>query len=111
MNWNQIYQLLAQAAGAEANLVHLPSELINAFDPKWGSGLLGDKTQSMIFDNTKIKRIVPDFAATIPYAQGAREILAWYNADPARQEVDETLNHMMDKMIKAYESIWPSSNH
>jgi nucleoside-diphosphate-sugar epimerase len=109
LSWNQIFEILAQAAGVEPRLVHIPSELIAAFDPEWGAGLLGDKAHSVIFDNTKIKRLVPDFAATIPYSQGAREILAWFDADPARQVVDDEVNHLMDRIITAYESIWPES--
>ena len=109
LSWNQIFTILAHAAGVEPQLVHVPSELIAAFDPEWGAGLLGDKTHSVIFDNTKIKRLVPDFAATIPYSQGAREVLAWFDADPARQVVDDEANHLMDRIITAYESIWPGS--
>jgi hypothetical protein len=61
----------------------------------------------VIFDNSKIKRLVPDFAATIPFSQGAREIIDWFNADPARQEVDEQANQLTDKIIAAYEAIRP----
>ena len=107
LNWNQIYQIMAQAAGAEARLVHIPSELIAAYDANWGAGLLGDKTQSMIFDNSKIKRLVPGFAATIPFSRGAEEIMAWYDADPARQTVDPAWDSLMDRLIAAYELAWP----
>jgi nucleoside-diphosphate-sugar epimerase len=107
LTWDRIFEICAHAAGAEARLVHIPSELINAYDPRWGAGLLGDKTNSMIFDNSKIKNVVPDFAATIPFSRGAEEIIAWYDADPARQTVDEGLNQLIDRMIAAYESIWP----
>src|SRR3712207_8301814 len=44
----------------------------------WGAGLLGDKAHSMVFDNTKIKRLVPEYVASIPFRQGAAEIIAWY---------------------------------
>ncbi|RME56480.1 MAG: SDR family oxidoreductase, partial [Caldilineae bacterium] len=109
LTWDQIYRLVAAAAGvAEPELVHVPSELIAAFDPAWGAGLLGDKAHSMVFDNTKIKRIVPDFVATIPWSAGAREVMAWYDADPARQVVDEAHDRLMDEIIAAYKSIWPS---
>jgi len=108
LTWNQIFEILARAAGVEARIVHVPSEFIAAFDPVWGAGLLGDKSHSMIFDNSKIKSVVPDFAAAIPYSWGAREQLAWYDADPARQMVDEELDRLMDEIIKAYESAWPS---
>jgi len=107
LTWNQVFDILAQAAGTKADKVHIPSDVINAFDPGWGAGLLGDKAHSMIFDNTKIKRLVPDFAATIPFSRGAEEILAWYDADPSRQVVDEALNQRIDKIIAAWTSIWP----
>ncbi len=108
LTWNQIFETLARAAGAEARIVHVPSEFIAAFDPDWGAGLLGDKSHSMIFDNSKIKSVVPDFAATIPYSWGAEEQIAWYDADPARQVVDGKLDRLMDEIIEAYESAWPS---
>ena len=62
------------------NLVHVPSELIAAYDKIWGDSLLGDKAHSMIFDNTRIKRLVPDFACTVPFARGAEQIVAWAQA-------------------------------
>ena len=108
LTWNQIFETLARAADAEARIVHVPSDLIAAFDLDWGAGMLGDKSHSMIFDNSKIKSVVPDFAATIPYSWGAEEQIAWYDADPARQVVDEKLDRLMDKIIHAYESAWPS---
>ena len=107
LTWNQIYTILAHAAGVEPQIVHVPSDLIAAFDPELGAGLLGDKAHSVIFDNTKIKRLVPDFAVTIPFSQGAREIIAWYDADPARQVVDEQANHLFDRIIAAYQAIQP----
>ena len=61
----------------------------------------------MIFDNTKIKRLVPDFTATIPFARGAEEIMAWFDADPARRVVDEKLDRVIDHIIAAYETAWP----
>ena len=107
LTWNQIFEMVARAAGVKANIVHIPSELIAAFDPKWGAGLLGDKAHSMVFDNTKIKRLAPDYVASIPFSQGAEEIVAWYDSHPEAQKVDEGLNQLMDKMIAAYEAVWP----
>lgn len=107
LTWNQIVELVAQAAGIEAQIVHIPSDFIAHFNSNWGDSLLGDKTHSMIFDNSKIKRLVPGFAAAIPFAQGAREIMAWYDADPARQVVNTELDHLMDRIITAYESALP----
>ncbi len=104
LTWNQIFEIVARAAGAKARIVHIPSDIIARFNPDWGAGLLGDKAHSMIFDNSKIKRIVPDYAATIPFSRGVEEIMAWYDADPARQVVDKALDRQMDKIIAAYKS-------
>ena len=109
MTWNQIYTFLAHAAGVEPRIVHVPSDLIAAFDPEVGASLLGDKSHSVVFDNTKIKRLVPDFAATIPFSQGAREIIDWFDVDPARQVVDEQANQLTDEIIAAYEAIRPAA--
>lgn len=103
LSWNQIHQLLAESAGVAPKLVHVPSERIARFDPRWGDSLLGDKAYSMIFDNTKIKRAVPEFSASIPYATGARETLAWFDADPARHQVDAEFDALCDRLIAAEE--------
>jgi nucleoside-diphosphate-sugar epimerase len=105
LDWNQIYDIVAKAAGTEAKKVHVPSDLIAAHDPGWGAGLLGDKANSMVFDNSKVKRIVPDFAATIPFARGAEQILAWYEADPSRQRVDERKDALQEELIQKIESL------
>ncbi len=107
LTWNQIFEIVARAAGTQARLVHVPSEFIAAFDPEWGASLLGDKTHSMIFDNSKIKRLVPDYAATIPFARGAEEIMSWFDSNPSQQVVNEEMNGLMDRIIAAYESAWP----
>ncbi len=107
LTWNQLHEITARAAGVdELDVVHVPSDLINAFDKSWGDGLLGDKTASMIFDNTKIKRVSPEFMCTVPYEHGAREIVDWYDADPSRQVIDEDFNAMTDKIITAYGRAW-----
>ena len=109
LTWDQIHKICAHAAGTEADLVHVPSDLIAAYDPAWGAGLIGDKSHSVIFDNTKIKRIAPDFTAAIPFARGAEEVMAWYDADPARQVVDEQMDRLMDTILTAYGAAWPKA--
>jgi nucleoside-diphosphate-sugar epimerase len=104
LTWNQIFEIIADAAGVEAKIVHIPSERIAEVDPDWGAGLLGDKAHSMIFDNTKIKRLVPDYVASIPFRQGAAEIIAWYDHHPEAGKVDEKRDQAIDKLIAAYDS-------
>lgn len=107
LSWDHICEIVAHAAGTEARIVHIPSEFIAYFDSEWGASLLGDKSHSMIFDNSKIKRFVPDFKATIPFFSGAQEIISWYKADTARQVVNEKENQMIDKIIERYERSLP----
>jgi nucleoside-diphosphate-sugar epimerase len=102
LTWNQIAQALATAAGVSAEIVHVPSDAIAAADDAWGAGLLGDKAHSMVFDNSKLRSIVPGFRAVIPFEQGAREIVAWYDEDPSRQQVDARLDAVMDKLVSTY---------
>ena len=103
LTWNQIARSLGAAAGVETRLVHVPSDAIAAADPAWGAGLLGDKAHSMIFDNSKLRTVVPDYRATIPFEQGAREILAWHDADVSRQQVDVRLDAVMDDLVDRHQ--------
>src|SRR3954447_2668113 len=103
LTWDQIPSALAAAAGVEARIVHVPSDAIAAADPGWGAGLLGDKAHSMVFDNSKLRGLVPGFEAQIPFEQGAREILDWYDEDPARQVVDEALDAALDRLVATWD--------
>ncbi|MBN1967101.1 MAG: NAD-dependent epimerase/dehydratase family protein, partial [Anaerolineae bacterium] len=104
LTWNQIHQIIADALGVEANIIHIPSDFIASVDPRIGPGLLGDKSWSVIFDNTKVKRLVPGFTATIPFHQGIRQTLAWFDADPQRKQVDPASHAAIDAIIRAYQS-------
>jgi nucleoside-diphosphate-sugar epimerase len=103
LTWNQIAESLAAAAGVSARIVHVPSDAIAAADPVWGAGLLGDKSHSMVFDNSKLRGVVPGYRAVIPFEQGAREIVAWHDADPSRQQVDPRFDAVMDKLAATYQ--------
>lgn len=100
--WDAIAQSLGRAAGVEPRIVHVPSDSIAAADPEWGAGLLGDKAHSMVFDNATLRRVVPDFVATVPFEQGAREIVAWHDEDPARRTVDSGLDAVMDRLVEQH---------
>lgn len=107
LTWNQIYTILGRAAGAVPDIVHIPSDVIAAYDKTWGDGLLGEKAHSCIFDNTKLRRIVPDFKATIPFSLGAKEIIDWFDADPARQVINEQFNKLLDTLIERFSRVLP----
>jgi nucleoside-diphosphate-sugar epimerase len=98
LTWDQITRALGAALGVEPTIVHVPSDAIAAADPEWGAGLLGDKAHSVIFDNSKVRSVVPGWRAVVPFEQGAREIADWYLAHPAWQVVDERADALMDKL-------------
>jgi nucleoside-diphosphate-sugar epimerase len=101
--WDEIYRQTAAAAGAELRIVHIASDFITACMPELTGSLLGDKSVSAVFDTTKIKRLVPDFRAVTPFAEGIRRTLAWFDADPARQQIDAEMDAGWDRLIAAYE--------
>jgi nucleoside-diphosphate-sugar epimerase len=103
MCWDQFYRLVAEAAGAEPRLVHMTSDFLAACMPEALGGLMGDKAVSVVFDNSKIKRFVPDYCATVPFGQGIRRTIAWFDADSSRQQIDDEANARWDKLIYAYE--------
>jgi nucleoside-diphosphate-sugar epimerase len=107
LTWNQIYQEAGHAIGIEPDLIHVPSDLIAAFDPSAVGSLIGDKANSAVFDNSKIKRLVPDFVATVPWSEGVRRAIAWHEADPARCTHDDEANRAWDAIIAAYERAFP----
>lgn len=99
LTWNDIARTLARAAGVEADIVHVASETIAAALPSWGPGLIGDKANSVIFDNSKIKAIAPGWRATIPFWRGAQQIIDWYDADDSRRVVDTALDATLDGLV------------
>jgi nucleoside-diphosphate-sugar epimerase len=99
LTWNQIYLLVGKAFGVEPTLVHIPSEIIARYLPKIGDGLLGDKSHSMIFDNSKIKAAVPDFNCKIPFAEGVNDLANWYKNDSTPKIIDKQMDKLFDKMI------------
>jgi nucleoside-diphosphate-sugar epimerase len=102
LTWDGMAHILARAAGTEARIVHVPSDVIAAEDPQWGGALLGDKAYSLVFDNSRLRSVVPDFVATIPFEQGAREIVEWHDADPARRAVDPGIDALMDRLVERF---------
>jgi nucleoside-diphosphate-sugar epimerase len=107
LSWDQIYQETGRAVGAKLNLIHIPSDLLAAYDPQAVGSLIGDKANSVVFDNSKIKRYVPEFTCTVPWSEGVRRALAWHEADPARRSIDADLNKIWDTLIAAYRGAFP----
>jgi nucleoside-diphosphate-sugar epimerase len=105
LSWNQIYQAVAEAAGvASPNVVHIASDFIVACLPEKSGGLHGDKATSVVLDNSKIKRFVPDFVATTRFRDGIRRSIEWYDANPARRQIDEDANRKWDRLVATYQA-------
>ena len=102
LTWNEIFDTVARAAGVKPSIVHVPSAIIAREHPDWGAGLLGDKTHSVIFDNTKIKRFVPGFECTIPFWRGAEEIVAFYRQHPDFEPVNPKVDELMDRLTQKF---------
>lgn len=104
LTWDQIYQATAEAAGVpRPRLVHVASDFLAACLPELTGTLLGDKSHSAVFDNTKIKRFVPDFVATTRFRDGISRTVRWFDADPARQVIDVEAEVRWDRLIAAYQ--------
>jgi nucleoside-diphosphate-sugar epimerase len=108
LTWNQIYGEAASALGVEPQIIHVSSDLIAAYDSRAVGSLIGDKANSVVFDNRKIKQFVPEFAATVSWAEGVRRSLAWYDADSNRRTIDDEAYQLWDKIIAAYERAFPN---
>lgn len=104
LTWDQIYRFTAEAAGVDApKFVHIASDFITACLPEKSGSLLGDKSHSAVFDNTKIKRFVPDYVATTRYRDGIKQTIRWFDADAKRRLVDEAASAKWDRVMAAYE--------
>jgi nucleoside-diphosphate-sugar epimerase len=104
LTWDQLFRIVGTTVGVEPQLVHIPSDFIATCLPEKTGTLLGDKSVSVVFDNSKIKRFVPGYCATTSFAEGMRQSLAWFNADASRKQIDHAVNGSMDKLIAAYEN-------
>lgn len=106
LSWDQIYNAIGKAAGVVPNIIHIPTDFITKFSPEDVGNLWGDKAPSVVFDNTKIKRFVPEFKATMSFEKGVKESVEWYEAHPDHQVVDEEWDALMDRIVEAYESVF-----
>ena len=101
LDWDRIYTYLGKAAGVDIKIVHVATDFIGEIYPELKEGLAGDHSVSAVFDNSKIKKFVPDFKCTTSFEEGAKRSLAWFDADPKNREIidpefDERMDHILD---------------
>ncbi|BFT76110.1 SDR family oxidoreductase [Paenibacillus sp. P36] len=105
LTWNQIYEAIADALGVKLQAVHVSSEFLDACSTEnYRGGLLGDKANSVVFDNAKLKRLVPEFVATTRFDQGIKATVANILAKPELQREDQEFDQWCDKVIRALEA-------
>ncbi len=102
LTWNDIYCEVGRAAGVEPRLLHVPTDFIVAADPGSEGSLRGDKSHSLVFDNSKLRSLVPSFEATVPFSVGIRDTVRWFDDDVARQAIDADANALWDRIAAAY---------
>ena len=107
LSWDQIHLEVYQALGLEPNLIHIPSDLLALYDTEALGSLIGDKANSVVFDNSKIKRLVPDYVCEVTWAEGVRRSLAWFDSHPEFQTIDHEMNALWDRIISSYEQAFP----
>lgn len=107
LSWDQIHLEAYHALDLEPNIIHIPSDLIAMYDPDSLGSLIGDKVNSEVFDNSKIKRFVPDYVCEVNWAEGVRRSLAWFDMHPEYQTMDHEMNLVWDRIIAAYERALP----
>lgn len=101
LTWDQIHTTLASAAGVrDPLLVHRSSESIGREVAGWGEVLQEDFRHSILFDTTKLQRLVPGFHPAVSFSEGARRIVAWHEEDAARRAFDDDLSAAFDRLIR-----------
>ncbi len=108
LTWDQIFLQAYRILDLEPNLIHVPSDLIAAYWPHATGSIIGDKGNSVVFDNAKVKRFVPDFKCEVSWAAGFRRAIQWHQSHPQFQTVDEEFNDMLDRLIVAQENAFPT---
>lgn len=104
LTWNAAFDAIGKALGVKPNLTHISSDLLAAFRPDLLGTLLGDKAHSVVFDNTKLKRLVPDYCATTRFDQGIKRTVEYVLSHPECQTSDPDFDAWCDKTIAAYSS-------
>ena len=102
LTWEAIHRIIGQALGVAPALARIPSDFIARVNPEKGAGLLGDKAVSVLFDNSKIRRFVPEFSPKVRFADGIARSLAWYDAHPDLKGSDKALDADVDAILAAW---------
>lgn len=106
LTWDQINTIIAGHMGREARIVHIPADFICSRYPEFQGPLKGDKIYSVRFDNSKIKRLVPEFICSTPFSVGVERSVRWFLDNPDSWSVNEEVDQKLDDIIEAYRNYW-----
>ncbi len=101
LTWDQIHREIYAATGLEPSIVHVPSDLIARYWEHATGSLIGDKSNSVVFDNSKIKALVPAFHCKVTWADGLRRVLAWFDEHPEFKTLDPEFDPLCDRLVAA----------
>lgn len=104
LTWNQVYEQVGLALGVAPKPVHIASESLAWLREGFSGELIGDKSNTVLFDNTKIKRAVPEFATTIRFNEGARMAVEHIYSHPECRQPDPEFDAWCDVVIERYEN-------
>ncbi|MDF2538755.1 MAG: nucleoside-diphosphate-sugar epimerase [Herbinix sp.] len=103
LTWNQVYEIIGSVLGVRPNIVHIPTDTLIKTNGDFLGALLGDKSNTVIFDNSKVKRLVPGFTATVRFDQGIRKTIQTILEHPELQRPDPEFDAWTDQMVESYE--------
>ncbi|MFA9381717.1 MAG: SDR family oxidoreductase [Acetanaerobacterium sp.] len=106
VTWNQIYATVADTLGVALNAVHVSSDFLSACGEQYDftGGLLGDKANTVVFDNTKLKRLVPGFTATVRADEGIAQAVRNILENLQLQTEDEEFDRWSDRVIEVQQA-------
>jgi len=101
LSWNAVFEQFLNSINLEAELAHVPVEIVVRMFPEFEGTLIGDKTNSIIFDNSKIRSIAPDFRCKVPWQVGIKRSYDWLMDHPENQTIDHELNQILDQLLES----------
>ena len=101
-NWLEIHSMLEEAIGVKSEKVFVPTKEIVEVFPEYKGALLGDMMGSALFDNSKIKEVVPNYLSKTEYRDIAKKVVQFYESHPEYQTIDENFNQRYDQLVEAY---------
>lgn len=101
LTWDQIYDRIGAALNVQVKKIHIAADFLIGCDPGYEGPLIGDKSASVVFDNSKIKRIVPEYTASMRFDQGVRLSVQYLLSHPELQVPDPAFDSFCDRVIEA----------